>query len=428
MRESNSNQAADAPSREGGLRLRRHFAMLGGTVSFADCLSVLRYLITPANLVHGPAIFEYERAFARTIGVSHACSFSSARVGFYGLLRSMGVGVGDEVLLQVPTHIVVANAIRYAGARPVYVDCDPENYNMDLADAAGKITARTKVLLIQHTFGIPAQMDLALALARRHDLVLIEDCVHALGAKFDGKMVGSIGRAGFFSTEETKTISTTMGGMVVTQDPELAAKMKLFQDTCTAPTSWLAAGYLLKLLMYCVLAHPYLHYYTRAVYEACGQRLPLPRPTTKEEVRGVKPPRYEQLLSNAQAVMGLRQLQDLEENISHRRMIADLYMRELTRIGFQLPRAPEGSEPAYVRFPVQVADRPDFLRVAAPHLLVGTWFDTVLQEAVTPECGDYVRGSCPRAESAAEHLINFPTHPHITPDDALRIISILAGH
>src|SRR5207247_2031686 len=104
------------------------------TTRWSDCVEALRYLLTPAQLVQGAKIKEYEDAFARTVGVKYAISFSSARVGLYGLLRALGVGEGAEVLLSVPTHIVVANAIRYTGARPVYVDCRMVEHHSDLRD------------------------------------------------------------------------------------------------------------------------------------------------------------------------------------------------------------------------------------------------------------------------------------------------------
>src|ERR1700732_5195560 len=94
---------------------RRRLALLGGTTTWGDCLTGLQYLAEPHRLIEGPAIAQYERAFAESIGVDHAVSFAAGRVGLYALLQALGVGPGDEVLLQVPTHIVVANAIRYAG-------------------------------------------------------------------------------------------------------------------------------------------------------------------------------------------------------------------------------------------------------------------------------------------------------------------------
>jgi len=407
-----------------GLRPRRHQALLGGTVDFSDCLCALRHLIDPRDLIDGDAIAEYEGAFARTAGVSAGISFCSGRVGFYGLLLALGVGPGDEVLLQVPTHIVVANAIRYTGARPVYVDCLPHSYNIDLADARRKVTSRTKVLLLQHTFGVPAQIDAAQALAEKHGLVLIEDCVHALGASYRGSPVGSFGRAAFFSTEETKTISTTLGGMVVTDDLLLARKVRHFQHSCPEPAPAQAASYLLKLMMYYFLAHPAVHYYSRGVYEFLGRRVPLPRPTVKDELVGRKPLRYEQKLSNAQAALGIRQLEKLSANIAHRREIAAIYARGLSALGYSVPAVPEEAEAAFVRFPVPVADRLAMVRHAAPTLLLGTWFTSVLEEAVIPQYGDYQRGTCPIAEAAARHLVNLPTHPRVTPDDARRFVAL----
>ena len=108
------------------------------------------------------------------------------------------------MLVQAPTHVVIPNAVTYLGARPVFVDCRRETYNMDLQRAEELITPKTKAIVVQHTFGVPVDMDAACALAERHGLFLIEDCVHALGARFRGRPIGSFGIASFFSTEETK--------------------------------------------------------------------------------------------------------------------------------------------------------------------------------------------------------------------------------
>ncbi len=419
---TNKGNAAKAGEFDSG----RSIALLGGTTNLGDCLVAIRYLFDRSSLVRGTAIGEYEKAFALIAGVRYAFSFSSGRVGLYGLLRILGVGRGDEVLLQVPTHIVVANAIRYAGARPVFVDCSLDNYNMDLEDAEKKITQRSKVLLIQHTFGIPADMEAVLSFAGRHGLVVVEDCAHALGARYDGIMVGSFGKAAFFSTQETKTISTTMGGMVVTDDPVLAIKIREFQKSCPKPSPWLTTRYILKLLLYHFLTQPNVHHYTRAMYEVSGRRYPLPRPSTREELAGQRPRVYEQRLSNAQAALGLRQLGRLESNLSHRRAIANIYHEQLSQLGFALPKPPAKAEPAFVRFPLWVEDRSAVVEFTAPCVVMGTWFTSVLDEALSPEYGDYAMGSCPQAEAAAENLINLPTHPRVKEGDAKIIVSAIA--
>ena len=112
--------------------MRRTIALLGGTTTWGDCVEALRHLIFPRTLIEGPSISEFEAEFARRVGASHAFSFLAGRVGLYGVLRALGIGAGDEVLVPVPTHVVVANAVRYTGARPVYVDCRLDDYNIDL--------------------------------------------------------------------------------------------------------------------------------------------------------------------------------------------------------------------------------------------------------------------------------------------------------
>jgi dTDP-4-amino-4,6-dideoxygalactose transaminase len=342
-------------------------------------------------------------------------------------LRALGVGPGDEILLQVPTHIVVANAIRYTGATPVYVDCDRSTYNMNLEQAERRVTPRTKALVLQHTFGIPADMDAVRTLSERHGIEIIEDCVHALGATYRGKQVGSFGRAAFFSTEETKTISTTMGGMVVTGDDRLAAKLRAFQMECAPAPRPLTRRYLLKLLAYHVLSAPTIHRYPRALYELIGRRNPLPQATTPTELRGGRPAGYERRLSNAQAAIGLSQLRTLRSNLAHRREVSEIYVRRLANLGFEPPRPPEAAVPAYVRFPIWVPDRAVAVATARAHAVLGTWFTSVLEESTSPAAGGYEPGTCPQAELAARHLVNLPTHPRVTRRDAELIAAALGG-
>lgn len=409
-----------------GSRLR-HIALLGGTTTWRDFLAAIGALLLPHRLLRGPAIAEYERAFAGRSGVRWAFSFANGRVGLYGILQALGVGPGDEVLLQAPTHIVVANAIRYLGARPVYIDCDPVTYNIDLIQAERMITPRTRVLLLQHTFGIPADLDTALSLARRHGLALVEDCVHALGATYRGRPVGSFGQAAFFSSEETKIISTTFGGMATTDDPALAERLQAFQAGCVWPDRWLTTRSVLKFALYRILMDPYLHRPMRALYELMGRRLPLPRPTSLDEERGERPEGFECRLSNAQATLGARQLRGLDRNLAHRRAIARAYERLLSAYGVRVSPTPPHMQPAYVRYPVWAPNRDTAVREVNRYALPGLWFTSVLEDGASPAAGGYQMGSCPVAEAATQHLINLPTHPRVTLADAERIASAVAS-
>ena len=408
------------------MRCRRLIAPIGGTTTREDCLTALRQLRAPRRLVEGPAIAGYERAFAQRVGIRFAVSFASGRVGLYGTLRALGVGPGDEVLLQVPTHVVVPNAIRYTGARPIYVDCRPDTFNMDLEDAERRVTPASRVLLLQHTFGIPVELDVALDVAERHGLAVIEDCAHALGATYDGRSVGTFGRAGFFSTEE-KTISTAMGGIVVTDDAGLAAALEDFRRNCPAPSAVLAARYLLKVLLFHVITRPAVHPYLRWLYKLLRSRYLAPGATSPEEARGDQPERYEQRLSNAQAALALSQLRGLDANLAHRARVAAAYTKQLAARGFPVPKPPAKAQPAFSRYPLLVRDRAAAMEAAAPRAVLGQWLGEVIDGASPPAVDDYVPRSCPRAEAVARHVVNLPTHARVRPDDVEELVAALAG-
>jgi perosamine synthetase len=410
--------------------IRRLVGQLYGTTTIGDCVVASRHIVDRRELVRGPAILEYERAFAAVIGVRHAYSFAAGRVALFGLLGAFDVGAGDEVLLQVPTHVVVVNAIRYNGARPVFVDCRLTDYNIDLEQAERLVTPRTKVLLVQHTFGIPVDLDAAVAFARKHDLVLIEDCVHALGSEFDGRRIGSFGDAAFFSTEETKTISSTMGGVGTTDDDRIAARLAAFQARCAWPTRAETSRHLLKLIAYHLAAQPHVHPYTHPVYSALGQtRTRLAPPAThSDEQRGLRPKRYEVRLSNAQAAVALRQLERLEHNVAHRRAVARAYDLELKAAGPRTPAPAEKANPAYLRYPLWVDDPASLAEAAAPRAILGRWGGSVIGEALAPAELGYRTGSCPNTELANRHLVNLPTHPRINDSDVEAIVAAVKRH
>src|SRR6202022_1397873 len=200
-----------------------------------------------------------------------------------------------------------------------------------------------------------------------------------------GKPVGSFGRAAFFSTEETKTISSTMGGVLATDDPDLATRVGDFQAACPWPTAPMTRRNLVKLALYYVLMHPWIHGPMRALYERVGERHPLPRPLGLEEARGVRPAVYEQRLSNAQAAVALRQLRRLDRNLAHRREVSATVDRWLTArgyagppaaawltaVGYASPPAPAGSVPAMVRYPLWVEDRAAAVAATRRELVLG---------------------------------------------------------
>ncbi len=179
-----------------------------------DVFLAVKTIIQPLLWKTGKATSDAEQWFRNYFSVEQAVSFNSGRSALLAILKAFGIGEGDEVLVQAFTCVAVPNSVLWAGAKPVFVDIDA-TLNMDPKDAEKKITKNTKALIVQHTFGVPAQMDKIIALAKKHHLILIEDCAHALGATYKGKKVGTFGDAAFFSFGRDKVVSSVFGGMAI---------------------------------------------------------------------------------------------------------------------------------------------------------------------------------------------------------------------
>src|ERR1700688_2347533 len=208
-------------------------------VTETEIEAVTAVLRTP-HLSLGPKLEEFEQATARYIGTSHAIAVNSGTSGLHLCIRALGISDGDEVIAPSFTFIAVANALCYERATPVFVDIDPTTLNLDPSRIEEAITPRTRAIVVVHTFGLPAALAEILEIARRHQLFVIEDACEALGAEYEGRKVGSFGDAGVFGFYPNKQITTGEGGIVVTNDPQLAVlARKLRNQGRGAPGEWL---------------------------------------------------------------------------------------------------------------------------------------------------------------------------------------------
>jgi len=177
----------------------------------------------------GPKTFEFEREFARYVGAQEAVAVSTGTAALHLALEAARVGTGDEVLLPTTTFTATAEAVIYTGARPVLVDVDPLTMNIDSEDAARRITDRTTAIIPVHLAGQPCDLQQLHTLARKHNLRVIEDAAHALPSKYQDRMVGQISEFTCFSFYATKTLTTGEGGMITTNSPEAAERMRLMR-------------------------------------------------------------------------------------------------------------------------------------------------------------------------------------------------------
>lgn len=189
-------------------------------------------------LTSGPKTREFERSFADYIGAEHAVAVNSCTAALHLALLAEGVGPGDEVITTPFTFCATVEAIEYCGARPVFVDIDPETFNLDVRHLVSKIGPRTKCILPVHYGGIPCDLKNIYRLAEEHGLLVVEDAAHALGSSYRGKRIGSFGHATCFSFYPTKNMTTGEGGMITLNDGEAAERMRVLSLHGLSKDAW----------------------------------------------------------------------------------------------------------------------------------------------------------------------------------------------
>ena len=187
----------------------------------------------------GPRVEEFEHAFAEFTGASHAIAVANGTAALHLALLAAGCGPGDEVVVPSLNFVAAANTIVHTGASPIFCDIGgPDDLNLDPADVEAALSERTKAVLVLHYGGHPCDMDAALELAERHGLVLIEDAAHAPGATYRGRACGTLGAVGCFSFFSNKNLPVGEGGMIVTDDDDLAARLRLLRSHGMTTLTW----------------------------------------------------------------------------------------------------------------------------------------------------------------------------------------------
>lgn len=180
-------------------------------------------------IAQGPKVKEFEEAFAAMVGVKEAVATSSGTTALHTMLLAHGIGPGDEVITTPFTFIASANSILYTGAKPVFVDIDPVTFNIDPNLIEAAITPRTKAIMPVHLFGLACDMTSIMEIAARHHLAILEDAAQSHGAKYFGQQAGSFG-SGAFSLYPTKNMTSAEGGMITTNDPDIAESCRIIRQ------------------------------------------------------------------------------------------------------------------------------------------------------------------------------------------------------
>jgi perosamine synthetase len=374
-------------------------------------------------------IEQYQQKFARFFGAERAFAFWKGRVGLYALLRALDVGAGDEVILPGYTCVMNVNPIKYVGARPVYVDIEPDTFNIDVNLLKEKITNKTKIIIAQHTYGYPCEMDAIMEIAQSSGIAVIEDCCLALGSKYKGRMVGTFGRAGYFSSQWNKPYTTGLGGMVITSDLQLADRIKalMINEMCS-PSSSEVFMLRMQLIIYRLFIYPRTTALAQNLFRHLTKKGAVVGSSSTSEFEPERADDFFKGINKMQARSGIRQLDRIEENIAHRQKMAQLYDELLAAKGLKSGKDNrDWIEPVLVRYPVRIAEKDKALAQAAKAgIELGSWFESPLHPIETPLAPyDYELGMCPEAEKAAREVVNLPLHPRTNKKTAIKTVKLI---
>lgn len=199
------------------------------SIDDADIEAVVKVLKSD-YLTTGPAVAAFEKKVADYVGAKYAVAVSNGTAALHVACLAVGIGEGDEVITTPITFAASANCVLYCGGTPVFADIDPDTYNISPEELEKKITSRTKAIIPVHYTGQPCDMDAILEIAHKHNLLVVEDGAHALGAAYKGKKIGSIADMTCFSFHPVKPVTTGEGGMIVTDNEELYRRLVLYRS------------------------------------------------------------------------------------------------------------------------------------------------------------------------------------------------------
>ncbi len=377
--------------------------------------------------VEGPAIREFEKRFAAYHGMDETVATSFGRMAFYYTLRALDLPAGSEIIFPALTFWVVPEIARRAGLKPVFVDVDPLSFNLDPAQIESAITERTRAIVPTHLYGRPCDMAEIESIVEKHNLIMIEDCAQAAGARYRGRLVGTFGAASFFSFQMLKGINTYGGGMFMTNDSALAERVRSqVQDEPPQSAKDLALRFITGLgsrLGVSPKVFTFWGFPLQAAASVFGN-YDLSQ-FIWEKIRPLDPfPRaYHQRYSNAQALIGLRSLAKLDEFNARARENANLYTQGLADCrAIRTPSETEDIEHVYYQYSVYISDAE---RASRRAIRRGVDFETTHVDVCSslPLFKEFA-ANCPGAELTAQAL-QLPVYSRLRPSDVERVLRVV---
>jgi dTDP-4-amino-4,6-dideoxygalactose transaminase len=367
---------------------------------------------------------------AEFFGSGHCFLLAKGRVGLYVGLRALGLPPGAKVLLPGYTCVVVPSALQYAGLQPVYVDIHPDTYNVDPA-LLDRVPPDVAAVVVQHTYGIPADLAALGRWAAGRGIPLIEDCCHIFGVRAGGRLCGTWGAFSFMSGQWNKPFSTGLGGILLVNDAGLAERVgEILDREALSPGRLKSLLLAVQIMAFRFLVRPETAARMTSLYRAASTLGLAVGSSSTGEYRGVRPAGYLSRMAACQAREGLREMAAIDENLQHRARLTAWYQQRLPGLGLAALGAMPAEGLPLLRYPVRVANKQELLAAAASQRLeIGSWFEVPLHPAGTRhEDFGYRQGMCPAAERACAEVINLPTHRRVGEQMAERTLDFLRVH
>ncbi|MFE6707594.1 UDP-4-amino-4,6-dideoxy-N-acetyl-beta-L-altrosamine transaminase [Bacillus thuringiensis] len=344
-------------------------------------------------LTTGPMVKQFEEAIAKYVGAKYAVSFSNGTAALHAACYAAGITEGDEVITTPMTFVASANCILYQGAKPVFADIDNETYNISPKSIEEKITNKTKAIIPVHFTGQPVELEAIKKIAKKNDLIIIEDAAHALGATYKNKKIGSIGDMTMFSFHPVKHITTGEGGVITTNNPLFYEKLVQFR--------------------------------THGI-ERNPQKLLENHGPWYYEMQFLG---YNYRITDIQAALGLSQLSKLDSFIKIRKKYVDIYSKEFSCLSEiiipkQLPQTSSSWHLYIIRLNTKLlkCNRKEFYEaLQGENIGVNVHYIPVHLQPFYQKLG-YEKGICPQAENVYEEIITLPLFPKMTEADVWDVI------
>lgn len=375
-----------------------------------DIANAFKMIFSPFSILSGTYVKKVETWFSKNFNASYAFTFAAARQAEYAVLKAYGISKNDEVLVQAFTCSAVVEPIIALGAKPVFVDIDKQTLSMDALDAKKKISKKTKAIILQHTFGIPGNIEELGKLAKENNFLLIEDCAHIIGGEYKDKKLGTFFDAAIFSFGRDKAVSSVFGGAVITNNKFLGEKIRKIQNLAPYPSSnWvyqqLLHPILTSIVLYLFFINKFLGNLSLFIFRKIGFII-------KPDITSL-PQKY----PNSLAFLAFSQLNRIAEFNKKRLWAFKLYKKELANLSLNLPT----EEHFYLRVPILVDNKSLlFSYFKSRNIYLGDWYSNIID----PKSA----GSCPNAEDVAKRIVNLPSYPTLLQENVQKVVTLLKDY